>query len=371
MVASEVYSQRVRRAQELLAANSIDLLILTSSVDMFYLTGFTDEQRERLMFLMVPRAPREPVFVLPALYETEARTRTQVKDIRVWRDGQDPFAPVLETLGSLGRPEPVVAIDEVMFARFLLPLVKRGRAEWTSAAPVMVALRLTKDAQEVATMKEVGRLTDEVMARAVAACAPGVEETTVARLIQRAFGELGAEPTAGLPIVAAGPNGAMPHYRAGNRRMQRGDLVVLDFCGSVDGYWSDITRTICVGEASEEARGVYKLVEEAHRAGVARCVAGETCQAVDAAARGVIAAGGYGPAFVHRTGHGLGLEIHEEPQIVGVNPQRLEAGMVFSVEPGIYLPGRFGARVEDCVVVNADGPATELTSFRHGDLLIV
>ena len=371
MGTSDIYAQRVRRAQELLVTNGVDLMILTSSVDMFYLTGFTDEQRERLMFLMVPRPPREPVFVLPTLYETEARARTPVKDVRAWRDGQDPFAPVLEVLGGLGRAEPVVAIDETMFARFLLPMVKRARASWTSAAPIMVKLRLTKDAREVATMKEVGRLTDEVMAKAIAACAPGVEELTVARLIQRSFMELGAEPTAAVPIVAAGPNGAMPHYRAGHRKMARGDLVVLDFCGSVEGYWSDVTRTICIGEASEEARRVYKLVAEAHLAGVRRCVADNTCQAVDAATRGVITAGGYGEAFIHRTGHGLGLEIHEEPQIVGNNPQPLEPGMVFSVEPGVYLSGRFGARVEDCVVVNANGPATELTHFPHDELIVV
>lgn len=367
----DVYAARLERAQSLMAANGLDLMILTASVNMFYLSGFTDEQMERLMFLMVPRAPREPVFVLPALYETEARNRTKVKEIRVWNDGQDPFGPALEMLASLGRPEPVVAIDDVMFARFVLPMVKRARADWTSAAPVMTALRLTKDAQEIAKLKEVGRLTDEVMARAVAACAPGVEEAAVARLVQRAFSELGAEAMPGLPIVSSGPNAAMPHYKAGSRRIERGDLVVLDFCGCLDGYWSDITRTVCIGEASEEARRIYRTVEEAHRTGVARCVAGGTCQAVDAAARGVITAAGYGPAFIHRTGHGLGLEIHEEPQIVGVNPQPLEAGMVFSVEPGIYLPGHLGARVEDCVVVNAEGSATELTSFPHGELIIV
>lgn len=220
-------------------------------------------------------------------------------------------------------------------------------------------------------MKEVGRLTDEVMARAVAACRPGIEELTVAQLIRKSFIELGAEPTAVVPIVATGPNGAMPHYRAGHRKMARGDLVVMDFCGSIDGYWSDMTRTIGIGEVSEEARLVYRLVAEAHRAGVGKCLAGNTCGEVDAAARGIIAAGGYGESFIHRTGHGLGLEIHEEPQIVGGNPQVLEPGSVFSVEPGIYLPGRFGVRIEDCVVVNPDGPATELTHFPHDELIIV
>ena len=233
---------------------------------------------------------------------------------------------------------------------------------------VVEELRLVKDDAEIALLREAARRITAVAAAAVAAVRPGVTERTVAAVIEAGLREAGYDRPAFDTIVASGPNGALPHYRAGTRILEAGDAVVLDFGGVLDGYCCDLTRTVSVGSPSAEARRVHAAVLEAQQAAIAAVRPGMAAADVDAAARGVLERHGLGEAFGHGTGHGLGLDVHEEPRVSRPQPEvpsrRLEAGMVFTIEPGAYLPGWGGVRIEDDVLVTADG-CEVLTSAPH------
>lgn len=361
-----VYEGRVKKAQELMVRQGIDCLFLTTSTNLAYLTGLLETQRGRLFLLLIPPGPAGPVFVVPALSAGEVRARCPFADLRVWRDGEDPLPLVRDLLTGWGLRRPHLALDDTMFARFALGLQGTIRGRWSLASAVMSPLRQIKDPQEIRMLERAAHLADEVMERAVAACAPGVEETQVAELVERYLLEGGASRPVDCS-VASGPNSALPHHRAGRRRMEKGDAVVIDFAAPVEGYWCDITRTVCLGPAGAELREVYAAVLEAHRVGVQSSVPGVSGGEVDATCRELITGRGYGAYFLHRTGHGIGLDVHEDPQIGPGSKDFLAPGMVFTVEPGVYLPGRFGVRIEDAVVVE-QGQARELTSYPHDQL---
>jgi Xaa-Pro aminopeptidase len=211
-----------------------------------------------------------------------------------------------------------------------------------------------KDDEEVELLRTVALAADEAFADLLELPFAGRRELDVADVVRERLVERGHETT-DFAIVASGPNGASPHHGAGERTIESGDAVVLDFGGTREGYYSDITRTVFVGEPQEEHRAVYEVVRSAQQAAFDAVRPGATAQEVDRAARGVISEAGYGERFVHRTGHGIGLDLHEPPYIVEGNETLLEPGMTFSDEPGIYLPGRFGVRIEDQVVVTTNG----------------
>jgi Xaa-Pro aminopeptidase len=233
---------------------------------------------------------------------------------------------------------------------------------------VVEELRLVKDAAEIALLREAARRITPVAEAAFAAARAGVTERTVAAAIESALRAAGYDRPAFETIVASGPNGALPHHRAGSRVLAPGDAVVLDFGGVLDGYCCDLTRTVSVGSPSAEARRVHAAVWEAQRAAIAAVKPGAAAEDVDAAARAVLDGHGLAEAFGHGTGHGLGLDVHEEPRVsrpqAEVPPRLLEAGMVFTIEPGAYLPGWGGVRIEDDVLVTADG-CEVLTSVPH------
>jgi Xaa-Pro dipeptidase len=236
-------------------------------------------------------------------------------------------------------------------------LALAARTECRPAAPVLAPLRAVKDAAELRHLEEAARHADRIVIEAAEFMRPGMTEREVARFVLDRFEAAG--DTDAWAIVASGPNGALPHHLTSGRRLEDGDVVVLDVGAYTEGYGSDITRTFWLGSPPAEAERVYAIVDEARRAGIAAARTGAPAEAVDQAARGVIERAGYGAAFTHRTGHGVGLEIHEPPYLVGGNRAPLAAGMTHSVEPGIYLAGRFGIRLEDTVVVE-DGGARPL-----------
>lgn len=355
-----VLSARLRRAAETAAGAGIDALLITPGSDLQYLVGAGGESFERLSCLALPADPdRAPALLVPKLEEAgyaDVPAEQLGLDMRTWVDGEDPHALVADLLGGGSGPSRV-AVADVMPALHALPLREAlPGTEQVLAGPVLRQLRMRKDAAEIAALREAGAAIDRVHARMAEFLRVGRTEAQVGADISDAIvqeGHLGAE----FVIVGSGPNGASPHHALSDRAIQEGDIVVVDIGGPVaSGYNSDCTRTYVIGEpAQSDVRETYDVLESAQRAAVQAVRPGATAESVDAAAREPIAAAGFGDWFIHRTGHGIGLDVHEEPYIVGGSQLQLEPGMAFSIEPGIYQPGRWGARIEDIVVVTEDG----------------
>jgi Xaa-Pro dipeptidase len=337
-------------------------LFVAPGSDLRYLLGIGGESFERLTCLVLPAAgtAAEPTLVVPAL-ERPGYDHVPTDDLGVrvatWVDGEDPFALALGTLA--GRPDRI-AVTDMMPALHVLGLRDHAPdADQVLAGPVLRELRMRKDAVELAALRAAGEAIDRVHANMAEWLRPGRTEAEVGADIAAAIVAEGHE-LAAFVIVGSGPNGASPHHDVSDRVIAPGDVVVIDIGGPVPaGYNSDSTRTYVMGEPGEpDVLATYAVLQRAQQAAVDVVKPGVTAAAVDAAAREIITDAGFGEYFIHRTGHGIGLDVHEEPYIVGGNALPLEPGMAFSVEPGIYLPGRWGARIEDIVVVTDDGVAS-------------
>lgn len=343
---------RLERAREQATRAGLAGLVATPGPDLVYLTGYAPMPLERLTALVLP-VERDPVLVVPELERPGALASpaAEVLEVRGWRDGEDPYALVAGLLPGSG----TVALSDRTWAAHVLRLQRASpRVRFTSIGETLPLLRAVKDAQELDALRRAARAADAAFADVLGLRFAGRRELDVAADLAEALRAHGHE-TVEFTIVGAGPNGASPHHEPGERRIGPGDAVVLDFGGRMAGYCSDITRTVVVGDPEPELVRVHGIVRAAQQAGVEAVAPGVPCEAVDAAARAVIEGAGYGPAFVHRTGHGIGLDVHEPPYIVVGNPTPLEPGMTFSVEPGIYLAGRFGVRIEDIVAVTPTG----------------
>ncbi|MFB9687374.1 M24 family metallopeptidase [Amycolatopsis plumensis] len=346
---------RLDRARAAAAAASTDALLIAPGSDLRYLLGQAGGSFERLTTLVVP-ADGTPALVVPKL-EAPGYADVPTDDLGVelltWVDGDDPYKLVADRLGKPGR----VAVSDFTPALHVLALrAALGDAEQTLAGPVVRELRMRKDAAEIASLREAGAAIDRVHARVHEWLRPGRTEAEVGADIAAAIVEEG-HVQADFVIVGSGPNGASPHHDVSERVIEKGDVVVVDIGGPLPaGYNSDSTRTYAVGTPRDaDVAETYAVLQRAQAAAVAAVKPGVTAEAVDAAARDVIAEAGFGEYFIHRTGHGIGLDVHEEPYIIAGNALPLEPGMAFSVEPGIYQPGRWGARIEDIVIVTADG----------------
>ncbi|MBV9292292.1 MAG: aminopeptidase P family protein [Frankiales bacterium] len=356
---AEVLTDRLRRAVSAAAAADVDALLVTPGADLRYLVGYDAIPLERLTCLVVP-ASGEPVLVVPRLEEAaaEASGAGAVVKVQTHDETDDAFAVVAGLLGdALGERISRVALADRMWAEQVLRFREvLPAAEQITAGRVLRALRLRKTPDEVAGLRQAGRAIDEVHQRMGEWLRPGRRELDVGRDIAQAIADAGHRRV-NFVIVASGPNAASPHHDLSDRVIEAGDPVVVDIGGTMpDGYCSDCTRTyVAGGEPDPEFTRYYAVLLEAQQRACDAVRPGVTAESVDAAARDVITAAGYGPAFLHRTGHGIGLEEHEEPWIVSGNDTVLEPGMCFSIEPGIYLAGRHGARIEDIVAVTDDG----------------
>jgi Xaa-Pro aminopeptidase len=348
------YGSRIARAREAMARHDIDLLLVSLGLDLPYLTGYDAPPLERLTMAVIPRDDAATL-VVPGLEAARVFERPGVFELRPWGETEDPVA-IVRQLAGRGRWTGVVAVGDKTWAVFLLRLqVEMPDATFVSAQPISEALRIRKDEEEIALLRAAGAAADRVAGRLAAMRFSGRSEIDLSRDISGMLVEEGHD-AAGMAIVASGPNGASPHHHAGERIIEVGDTVVTDFGGSLGGYTSDTSRTFHVGEpAPDEVRRVHAIVYEAQEAAFQAAGVGVPAQDVDRASRLVIADAGYGAEFIHRTGHGIGLEVHEDPYIVEGNDTPLAAGMAFSIEPGIYLPGRFGVRIEDIVVMGETG----------------
>ncbi|HEY2304219.1 MAG TPA: Xaa-Pro peptidase family protein, partial [Acidimicrobiales bacterium] len=345
--------RRLDRVREAMGSHGVDALLLSLGADLPWLTGYEAMPLERLTMLVLP-VDADASLVIPALEAPRCEVDGDAFSLRPWSESEDPVEIVAGLVGGRTR----LAISDRTWATFLIQLERRlPQASWQTASSVTSPLRAVKDDDEVAALVAASRAADRVAARLVAGDIPliGQSEAEVSADISRRLIDEGHRQV-NFAIVGSGPNSASPHHDAGRRRIGPGEAVVCDFGGVMDGYCSDITRTVFTGEPPAQFRELYAVLQEAQAAAVAAAAVGTSCEEVDATARGIITEAGYGPQFIHRTGHGIGLEEHEDPYIVAGNRVALAPGHAFSVEPGIYLPGVYGARIEDIVVAQAAGP---------------
>jgi Xaa-Pro aminopeptidase len=338
-----------------MAERGLDALLVGPGADLRYLSGYNAMLSERLT-LLVARADGDDTLIVPALERARAEAAPLPERLRVVDFGEtaDPFAVARDALRGLG-DGPLLGVGDHLWATFLLGLQETlPGARWTRASTVMRELRMRKTPEEIDALRRAGQAIDRVHARVPSMLVPGRTEAEVGRDIAEAIIAEGHDEVS-FVIVGSGPNGASCHHETGDRRIAPGDAIVVDIGGTLDGYSSDCTRNYVVGQALEGYAEAHAALERAQEAACDAVRPGVRAADVDAAARDVLTEAGYGEYFIHRTGHGIGLEVHEDPYIVAGNDLVLEPGMTFSIEPGVYIPGRFGMRIEDIVAVTGDG----------------
>jgi Xaa-Pro aminopeptidase len=347
-------SSRLERVQARMAETSTDLLVVGPSSHLVWLLGLSPHGDERPVMLIA--TPKKGAILMPALNAASQRDHTDLPFF-TWADADGPNAALSDLLASLDVTHSglSVALDETMRADFALLLLGGLKAPRHSfLAETLGHLRSQKDQTEFGLLKAAARIDDAAMTAAFAHLAPGMTELDVDGFIREFFRSRGAKPE--FTIVGFGENGAFPHHHSSDRVLRPNDSVLIDIGCRIDGYPSDMTRVGTIGQKPDGFDEIHAIVDKAVRAALAAARPGVRAREVDAAARGVIAAAGYGENFLHRTGHGLGIDVHEPPYITGTSETILEEGHVFSIEPGIYLSGRFGVRLEEIVYLGKDGP---------------
>lgn len=350
---TEDFAARIVRAASQALDAGLNGVLVTPGPDLLYFAGYAPIAINERITMLVISDSREPAMIVPVIERPDAESAPGAGafTLHPWTDGQDPYEAAAKLLDPQGR----YAISDAAWAMHVLGLQRvLPRSSYLSMTDALPMLRAVKDADELERLAAAGAAADRSFEGIVGVRFEGRRETEVGADLAdllRADGHSEVDFT----VVGSGPNGANPHHELGPRVIEAGDMVVLDFGGLKDGYGSDTTRTVHVGDPSDEEREVFEIVRGAQQAGVDAVRPGTRCQDVDRAARGVIDAAGFGEYFIHRTGHGIGLTTHEPPYIVEGETRPMEPGMCFSVEPGIYLPGRFGVRIEDIVTVTEDG----------------
>lgn len=350
-----VYKFRLDQIKDKMQGKDLDAIMLFPSSNLHYMTGFKTFPGERLLLAIMP-LEGDPFFVAPKLYESQLRKDACIKEMILWKDEENPYEILKKALEERNLADSRVAVDDTMWAEQLLHISQNiTKLSFTPIGELMNSIRLAKSQIEIDMIKKSSSIVDGVVEEMKKAIKPGMTEIEVAALMEYEMRKSGSEGPAFETIVGSGPNSAIPHYNAGEREIKSGEFVVLDFGATYKGYCSDTTRTLCVGEPTDKMREIYNIVKEAQEIGVKTVKPGIKAKEVDDAVRSYIEEKGYGEYFTHRTGHGLGLQVHEEPYISGISETVLEPGMVFSIEPGIYIEGEFGVRIEDIVVVTEDG----------------
>jgi Xaa-Pro aminopeptidase len=347
------YAARMARATEAGAAAGLAGVLVGPGPDLTWLTGYRRTAITERLTLLVLAPDREPTLVVPTLERPDAAAApgAPALALRDWSDGADPYAAVAPLL----RPDGGYGISDSTWAAHLLGLQRACPGTWyRSLSDGLPMLRAVKDEHELARLTAAGAAADAAYGEILGVPFAGRRETEVAADLATLLRRFGHEQV-DFTIVGSGPNGANPHHEAGERVIRPGDAVVLDFGGLMHGYGSDTTRTVVVGTPDPEVRAVHDVVRRAQQAAFEAVRPGVPCQEIDRVARHVITEAGYGERFIHRTGHGIGVTTHEPPYLVEGEERPLVPGMCFSIEPGVYLPGRFGVRIEDIVTVTGTG----------------
>ena len=360
----QIFAERLERARQAMRAQGVDVALLSLGLDMPYLTGYNAMPLERLTMLVLP-ANGDAVMVIPRLEAPRVKPMPNVFSLLPWNETDDPVAITAELVRSAAPSSRVVAVGDQMWARFLVDLMPLlPNTQYRRSVDVIGSLRMRKDSAEIEALRAAGSAVDIIAGDLQAgriALVGRTEAQVSADLSARIIAQ--GHDVVNFAIVAAGENAASPHHHPGSRVIQPNEIVLCDFGGTMNGYCSDITRCVYTGEPSSEVAEAYAVLFEAEAAAVRAATVGTPCEEVDAVARRVITAAGFGEYFIHRTGHGIGLDAHEDPYIVSGNSLALEAGHAFSIEPGIYMPGKWGMRLEDIVVATVDGP----DSMNHAD----
>lgn len=351
---------RIATLRGLMREAGMDSLLITDPKHVYYLTGFASDPHERFLGLFIPDG-EEAFMLLPALDEDKARSVSSVERIETHTDTDNPYIRLKHCIsgnvGNLGLEK-----EHLSVARFEQLSAELNAASYIDVGSMLNSMRSRKSPEEVDRMRESILKIEEVLRRGLSSVKVGITEIELVAELEYQMKKLGAEKPAFDTMVLSGPNTALPHGVPGSRKLASGELVMFDLGLFYNGYASDITRTFAIGEVDEEAKRIYNTVLAANEAAIRATRPGVTFASIDKAARDVITEAGYGSRFIHRLGHGLGMDTHEYPSVHGGNENVLEEGVLFTVEPGIYVPGHCGVRIEDDVIVTADG-VDVLSSF--------
>lgn len=362
-------NERVHKLVKILSKYEIDGYLMGANFDLKFLTGINPFQDKRFKGFLVLKDGRK-VFISPELYYEEFRNILgKDMDIYVWGDNQgvnSTFEKLKETYNLEGK---TIAIDDSIRGIDLLDMMDIIKADFINEINISKELRIIKDEQGVQALEKAALIADKTYEEVLNFIKPGLREKDISDKIKELLIEFGGESLSFEPIVASGPNSSMPHYNGNNRVIEDQDLVILDFGCVYDGYCSDTSRTVFIGQPTEEQLKVYEIILRANKEAEDAAKEGIKAEDLDRIARGVIEDAGYGKYFINRTGHGIGVEIHEEPYIKEGNKEILKTGMAFSIEPGIYIPGKFGMRVEDIVVI--DGNGSKILNKSNKELTII
>jgi Xaa-Pro dipeptidase len=340
----------------LMVKNNVDAMMIGPSVDLEFLTDFNPSICERFQAFFI-LSNGECFHISPQLYLEEAEKYLDNRtEIFMWRDS-DIFLDAIRVASQKYHLNgKTIAINNVIRGIDLIDIKKILNAKFINGHDILENIRVIKDKDEIIKLRESAKLADEVIGETINYIRPGVTERDIKNKIEELFMQKGADGLSFEPIIASGPNSSMPHYCEDSRVIQGKDIIILDLGCKYKSYCSDISRTVFVGEITDEEKKVYDIILRANKAGEETAKQGVKAEDVDKASRDIIKSEGYGQYFLNRTGHGIGITVHEAPYIRTGNKQRLEKGMAFSVEPGIYMQNKFGMRIEDIVVVGADGP---------------
>ena len=359
--------ERLARLTDQIVAHGFDGLALMPGPNLYYVSGIQVHVSERPILLFIP-ADDDPAIIIPTLEAMKAAAAGIPEDrIFAWDDAEGYQGAFQRACAHLELADYMLGVEALHMRVLELQMLQRYAPglQIAHAEPALSALRSVKDASEIAAMEKAIAVAEKALKRLIPRIKIGLTERNIAAMLTQELLAAGAESMAFNPIVAGGPNSAVPHATPGDRPIREGDMLVIDWGVYVDGYPSDLTRTLAVGEVDEESRRIYDSVLAANEAARRAVAPGVTGREVDQAARKVIEDAGYGEFFIHRTGHGLGLEVHEAPDMSPTNNNPIARGNVFTIEPGIYLPGVAGVRIEDNVVATADGGRT-MTGFERG-----
>ncbi|BFH72723.1 aminopeptidase P family protein [Sulfurisphaera javensis] len=337
---------KIGKLREFMKEKKIDYIVLGPGSNMFYLTGFTEEQMERPLFFIVDYW--DAYFLAPKLYE-EQLSKFNFPIIS-YNDDENPYKKIKLEKGKS------IAIDDTLWSSFTVDIINYFTpSQLLKASEIMRELRIIKQDEEIEIMKKGLQIAEKAFLNTINQIKPGMSERKVAKILVDEFITNGAEGVSFEPIVTSGPNTSMPHLRSTSREIRTGDIIIFDFGVKYNGYSTDTTRVVSIGQPSEEVKKIFEIVREAQAKAEDAVKGGIQACEIDKIARQVISSYGYGEYFIHRTGHGIGIDVHEDPYIAPNYKRKIEKNMVFTVEPGIYLPGKFGIRIEDMIYVNNKG----------------
>jgi len=355
MIEQKDFKKRFMKTKNLMNQRNIGSIFLTPSADMYYLTGVWTSPVERLFLCIIP-IDEEPMFVVPKLYEEQVKKTSWIENVRTFSDDSKITTQLRNIIRELKIKKQKIAItDSLLLKHFKIFQQSISNVEFIYTSEFLSQMRMCKSENEIKFMQTASKFAEKALDFIISECRKGKKEFELAALAEFEMRKRGSEGPSFETIIASGSNSSFPHHLTGRRAIQNGDCIIFDLGAKFDYYCSDITRTVCIGKVSSKIKKIYDLVSRAYQEAISHVHPGISAGSIDKVARKIIDEAGYGEYFIHRTGHGIGIDIHEAPYIHEKNSTKLEAGMTFSIEPGIYIPNRFGVRLEDVVVVTDSG----------------